>query len=34
LKEIAEWIEPFRQQWEKRFNNLDAHLAKSKSKEK
>jgi DNA-binding transcriptional ArsR family regulator len=34
LKEVAEWIEPFRQQWDKRFNNLDAHLAKSKSKEK
>ncbi len=34
MKDIAEWIEPFRQQWEKRFNNLDAHLAKSKSKEK
>src|SRR3984893_18642890 len=30
LKEVAEWIEPFRQQWEKRLNNLDAHLAKTK----
>jgi DNA-binding transcriptional ArsR family regulator len=30
LKEVAEWIEPFRQQWEKRLNNLDARLAKTK----
>jgi DNA-binding transcriptional ArsR family regulator len=30
LKQVAEWIEPFRQQWEKRLNNLDAHLAKTK----
>ena len=34
MKDIAEWIEPFRQQWDKRLNNLDAHLAKSKLKEK
>jgi DNA-binding transcriptional ArsR family regulator len=34
MRDIAEWIEPFRQQWEKRLNNLDAHLAKSKPKEK
>jgi DNA-binding transcriptional ArsR family regulator len=26
MKEIADWIEPFRQQWESRSNNLDAHL--------
>ena len=30
LKEVAEWIEPFRQQWEQRLNNLDAHLTKTK----
>jgi DNA-binding transcriptional ArsR family regulator len=34
MQDIAEWIEPFRQQWEKRLNNLDAHLAKTKLKEK
>ena len=27
MKGIADWIEPFRQQWESRLNNLDAHLA-------
>lgn len=30
MKEAAEWIEPFRDQWEKRFNNLEAHLLKRK----
>lgn len=34
LKDIADWIEPFRQQWESRFNNLDAHLANMKKQEK
>jgi DNA-binding transcriptional ArsR family regulator len=34
LKDIADWIEPFRQQWESRFNNLDAHLANIKKQEK
>jgi DNA-binding transcriptional ArsR family regulator len=34
LKGIADWIEPFRQQWEKRLNNLDAHLANHKRQEK
>src|SRR5437870_5697896 len=28
MKDIVDWIEPFRQQWESRLNNLDAHLAK------
>jgi DNA-binding transcriptional ArsR family regulator len=27
MKDVADWIEPFRQQWESRLNNLDAHLA-------
>src|SRR5580692_5539559 len=27
MKDMADWIEPFRQQWESRLNNLDAHLA-------
>ncbi|MDH7794921.1 MULTISPECIES: metalloregulator ArsR/SmtB family transcription factor [unclassified Beijerinckia] len=34
MKDIAEWIEPFRAQWESRFNNLDAHLSKLKKREK
>jgi DNA-binding transcriptional ArsR family regulator len=34
MKDIADWIEPFRQQWESRFNNLDAHLANIKNREK
>jgi DNA-binding transcriptional ArsR family regulator len=34
MKDIADWIEPFRQQWESRFNNLDAHLANMKKQEK
>jgi DNA-binding transcriptional ArsR family regulator len=33
MKDIADWIEPFRQQWESRFNNLDAHLATIKKQE-
>ncbi|HEY9217631.1 MAG TPA: metalloregulator ArsR/SmtB family transcription factor [Phenylobacterium sp.] len=27
LKDAADWIEPFRQLWERRFDNLDRHLA-------
>ena len=34
MKDIADWIEPFRQQWESRFENLDAHLANVKKREK
>jgi len=34
LKGIADWIEPFRQQWESRFNQLEAHLVKVKRQEK
>jgi DNA-binding transcriptional ArsR family regulator len=30
MKDVADWIEPFRQQWESRLNNLDAHLAAMK----
>ena len=30
MKDIANWIEPFRQQWESRLNNLDAHLTTMK----
>ena len=34
LKDVADWIEPFRRQWESRFNNLDRHLATMNKKEK
>lgn len=33
MKEVAEWIEPFHQQWERRFNRLETHLATRKYKE-
>ena len=33
LKEVVDWVEPFRRQWEARFNNLDGHLAKTKKKD-
>lgn len=28
LKEIDKWLQPFRQLWEERFDNLDKYLAK------
>ncbi len=34
MKEVADWIEPFRQQWERRLDNLEAHLARMKQQEK
>src|SRR3984957_5384460 len=34
LKDVASWIEPFRRQWEDRFNNLDSYLATMKKVEK
>lgn len=30
LKDVDEWLEPFRRQWERRFENLDALLQKKK----
>src|SRR3954465_2004323 len=33
LKDVADWIEPFRRQWERRFNNLDGYLATMKKQE-
>jgi len=33
LKPIADWIEPFRKEWESRFDNLDARLATMKKQE-
>jgi len=34
LKDVADWVEPFREQWEARLGNLDHHLAKMSKKEK
>jgi hypothetical protein len=34
MKDIADWIEPFRSIWERRFDNLDRHLAAKMQKEK
>jgi DNA-binding transcriptional ArsR family regulator len=34
LKDVADWLEPFRRQWEGRFDNLDRHLARMNKKEK
>ena len=34
IKDAADWIEPFRALWERRFDNLDRHLAaKQKTKQ-
>lgn len=27
MKAVADWLEPFRRQWESRFDNLNRHLA-------
>ncbi|MPR36277.1 ArsR/SmtB family transcription factor [Salmonirosea aquatica] len=34
MKEIADWLEPFRQQWESRFDQLDNLLTTLKTDEK
>ncbi|MFO0725641.1 MAG: metalloregulator ArsR/SmtB family transcription factor [Myxococcota bacterium] len=34
LAEVDTWLQPFREQWEKRFDNLGAYLEKSKNKGK
>ena len=34
LKNVADWLEPFRRQWEGRFDNLERHLATMSKKEK
>lgn len=34
LKAVSDWVEPFRQMWENRFENLDKIFAKMKSKTK
>ena len=33
MHDVAAWIEPFHQQWERRFDNLEAHLAQSRRQE-
>ena len=32
MKEVSDWLEPFRQMWESRFNRLDAVLKDLKKK--
>jgi DNA-binding transcriptional ArsR family regulator len=34
MKDLADWLELFRRQWEGRLNNLEAHLDKMKQQEK
>jgi DNA-binding transcriptional ArsR family regulator len=34
LKDVADWVEPFRKEWELRLDNLDRHLATMDKKEK
>jgi DNA-binding transcriptional ArsR family regulator len=34
LKEVADWIDPFRQMWEKKFDQLDNVLSQLKTKRK
>jgi DNA-binding transcriptional ArsR family regulator len=34
MKEVADWIEPFRQRWERRLDNLEAYLSGMTREEK
>ena len=34
LKDVADWIEPFRRFWEHRFDSLDGYLKEMQKKEK
>lgn len=34
IKIVADWAEPFRVLWERRFDNLEQHLATTKTEEK
>jgi DNA-binding transcriptional ArsR family regulator len=34
LKEVAEWMEPYRHFWEQQFSSLDRHLRAKKKKDK
>jgi DNA-binding transcriptional ArsR family regulator len=33
LKEVAQWMEPYRRFWEQQFNSLDRHLKTNKKKD-
>ncbi len=33
LKEVADWLEPYRSLWEDRFDRLDLYLAEAQKKE-
>jgi DNA-binding transcriptional ArsR family regulator len=33
LKDVSDWVEPFRRQWEARLDNLDRHLETMSKKE-
>ena len=32
MKEVADWLEPFRNMWDERFNKLESIMKKTKSK--
>ena len=32
LKPVSDWLEPFRREWERRFDNLDRHLTSTTKK--
>lgn len=34
LKEVAEWMEPYRRFWEQQFSSLERHLKAKKKKDK
>jgi DNA-binding transcriptional ArsR family regulator len=34
IRDVADWVEPFRKQWEDRLDNLDRHLAKMSKRER
>jgi DNA-binding transcriptional ArsR family regulator len=34
MKNVADWIEPFRELWEKRLDNLDHHLKRKREEKK
>jgi DNA-binding transcriptional ArsR family regulator len=34
LKQVDAWLRPFREQWERRFDNLDSYLEKMKKTQK
>jgi DNA-binding transcriptional ArsR family regulator len=34
IKAVAEWAEPFRALWERRLDNLERHLARTRTKDK